>query len=83
MSDLRSIYLREALGQMPRLLSLQDRNPYSSTYGSFHGCCSSSRASRTASVAGIRESAGSASLVGVKAVPSWSLGLERCCTREP
>jgi hypothetical protein len=33
--DLRSIYLDEALGQMPRLLSLQDRNLYSLTYGSF------------------------------------------------
>src|SRR5215213_1989672 len=34
--DLRTVYLEQALGQMPRLLSLQDRNPYSPTYGSFH-----------------------------------------------
>ena len=36
MRDLRSLYLDQALSQMPRLLSLQDRNPYSPTYGSFH-----------------------------------------------
>ena len=36
MNDLRSVYLDAALGQMPRLLSLQDRNPYSPTIGSFH-----------------------------------------------
>ncbi len=36
MKDLRSVYLEQALSQMPRLLSLQDRNPYSPTYGSFH-----------------------------------------------
>ncbi|MCC6180131.1 MAG: hypothetical protein IT305_32855 [Chloroflexi bacterium] len=36
MEDLRSIYLEQAVSQMPRLLSLQDRNPLSPTYGSFH-----------------------------------------------
>src|SRR5215207_9670848 len=30
-----SIYLKKSLEEMPRLLSLQDRNPYSPTYGSF------------------------------------------------
>jgi hypothetical protein len=34
--DLRRQYLTQALGQIPRLLSLQDRNPFSPTYGSFH-----------------------------------------------
>jgi hypothetical protein len=34
-SDLRSVYLEQALSQMPRLLSLQDRNSCSPTYGSF------------------------------------------------
>lgn len=36
MSLLRHVYAEKALGQIPRLLSLQDRNPYSPTYGSFH-----------------------------------------------
>lgn len=36
MSDLRNVYAQEALSQIPRLLSLQDRNPFSPTYGSFH-----------------------------------------------
>ena len=36
MTDLRHIYAEKALGQIPRLLSLQDRNPLSPTYGSFH-----------------------------------------------
>ena len=35
MSDLRSVYAQKALCQIPRLLSLQDRNPYSPTYGCF------------------------------------------------
>jgi hypothetical protein len=34
--DLRHVYLERALNQIPRILSLQDRNPYSPTYGSFH-----------------------------------------------
>jgi hypothetical protein len=34
--DLRHVYLERALSQIPRLLSLQDRNPFSPTYGSFH-----------------------------------------------
>jgi hypothetical protein len=34
--DLRRLYLAQALGQIPRLCSLQDRNPFSPTYGSFH-----------------------------------------------
>jgi len=34
--DLRHVYLERALTQIPRILSLQDRNPYSPTYGSFH-----------------------------------------------
>jgi hypothetical protein len=33
--DLRQVYLQKALSQVPRLLSLQDRNPLSPTYGSF------------------------------------------------
>ncbi len=32
--DLRHVYLERALGQFPRLLSLQDRTPFSPTYGS-------------------------------------------------
>jgi hypothetical protein len=36
MSDLRYVYAEKALNQIPRLLSLQDRNPFSPTYGSFH-----------------------------------------------
>ena len=35
LSDFRSVYLEQALSQMPRLLSLQDRNSCSPTYGSF------------------------------------------------
>ncbi|MBI3336777.1 hypothetical protein HYZ98_04415 [Candidatus Peregrinibacteria bacterium] len=33
--DLRHIYANKALSQIPRLLSLLDRNPYSPTYGCF------------------------------------------------
>ncbi len=33
MSDLRHIYIEKALPQIPRLLSSQDRNPFSPTYG--------------------------------------------------
>ena len=36
MTNLRNVYAEKALNQIPRLLSLQDRNPYSPTYGSFH-----------------------------------------------
>ena len=32
----RDIYAKKALSQIPRLLSLQDRNPFSPTYGCFH-----------------------------------------------
>ncbi|MBU2259066.1 hypothetical protein KKC44_00500, partial [Patescibacteria group bacterium] len=32
---LRDVYAQKALSQIPRLLSLQDRNPYSPTYGCF------------------------------------------------
>ena len=32
---MRHIYAEKALSQIPRLLTLQDRNPYSSTYGCF------------------------------------------------
>jgi hypothetical protein len=35
-SNLRHVYAEKALSQIPRLLSLQDRNPLSPTYGSFH-----------------------------------------------
>ena len=35
MSDLRHIYAEKAVSQIPRLLSLQDRNPFSPTYGCF------------------------------------------------
>ena len=34
--DSRGLYLEQALGQVARLLSLQDRNPFSPSYGSFH-----------------------------------------------
>ncbi len=34
--DLTHVYLERALSQIPRILSLQDRNPFSPTYGSFH-----------------------------------------------
>lgn len=33
--SLRNVYAKKALDQIPRLLSLQDRNRYSPTYGSF------------------------------------------------
>jgi ubiquinone/menaquinone biosynthesis C-methylase UbiE len=33
--SLRSVYAEKALSQIPRLLSLQDRNPFSPTYGCF------------------------------------------------
>jgi hypothetical protein len=36
MTDRRSLYLDHALSQLPRILSLQDRNPFSPTYGSFN-----------------------------------------------
>jgi hypothetical protein len=36
MSTRRHVYAKKALSQVPRLLSLQDRNPLSPTYGSFH-----------------------------------------------
>ncbi len=36
MTDLRHTYAEKAICQIPRLLSLQDRNPFSPTYGSFH-----------------------------------------------
>src|SRR3989338_4271482 len=35
MPYLRSVYSQRALSQIPRLLSLQDRNPYSPTFGCF------------------------------------------------
>ena len=34
--ELRNIYVKKALSQIPRLLGNLDRNPYSSTYGCFH-----------------------------------------------
>lgn len=34
--DLRHVYAQKALVQLPRLISNQDRNPYSPTYGCFH-----------------------------------------------
>lgn len=33
--DLRHIYAKKAISQIPRILSLQDRSPYSPTYGCF------------------------------------------------
>ena len=36
MSALRDVYAQKAIAQIPRLLSLQDRNPFSPTYGCFH-----------------------------------------------
>lgn len=33
---LRHVYAEKAISQIPRLLTLQDRNPYSPTYGCFH-----------------------------------------------
>ncbi|MBI2117379.1 hypothetical protein HYT95_00615 [Candidatus Peregrinibacteria bacterium] len=35
MPDLRSVYAEKALSQIPRLLTLQDRHPFSPTYGCF------------------------------------------------
>jgi 2-polyprenyl-3-methyl-5-hydroxy-6-metoxy-1,4-benzoquinol methylase len=35
-SHMRHIYAQKALSQLPRLLSNQDRNPFSPTYGCFH-----------------------------------------------
>jgi hypothetical protein len=34
--QLRDVYAKKAISQIPRLLSLQDRNPFSPTYGCFH-----------------------------------------------
>ena len=34
--DLRNAYAEEAISQIPRILSCQDRNPYSPTYGCMH-----------------------------------------------
>lgn len=36
MSAPRDIYAQKAIDQIPRLLGLQDRNPFSPTYGCFH-----------------------------------------------
>lgn len=36
MTKLRDVYAQKALSQIPRLLSLQDRNQFSPTYGCFH-----------------------------------------------
>jgi hypothetical protein len=36
LSALRDVYAQKAISQIPRLLSLQDRNPFSPTYGCFH-----------------------------------------------
>jgi SAM-dependent methyltransferase len=36
LSASRDVYAQKALVQIPRLLSLQDRNPFSPTYGCFH-----------------------------------------------
>ncbi|NJN68000.1 MAG: methyltransferase domain-containing protein [Chloroflexaceae bacterium] len=36
MAELRTVYAQQALSQIPRLLSNQDRNPFSPTYGCFH-----------------------------------------------
>lgn len=36
MPALRDVYAQKAISQIPRLLSLQDRNPFSPTYGCFH-----------------------------------------------
>ena len=36
MSQLRDAYAQKAISQIPRLLSLQDRTPFSPTYGCFH-----------------------------------------------
>lgn len=36
MSKLRDVYAQKAFHQIPRLLSLQDRNPFSPSYGCFH-----------------------------------------------
>lgn len=36
MTAQRDVYAQKAISQIPRLLSLQDRNPFSPTYGCFH-----------------------------------------------
>ncbi len=36
MENLRNVYAKKAISQIPRLLGNQDRNPYSPTYGCFH-----------------------------------------------
>ena len=36
MSTLRDVYAQKAIAQIPRLLGLQNRNPFSPTYGCFH-----------------------------------------------
>lgn len=36
MTASRDVYAQKAISQIPRLLSLQDRNPFSPTYGCFH-----------------------------------------------
>lgn len=35
-ASLRNVYAERAISQIPRLLSMQDRNPFSPTYGCFH-----------------------------------------------
>ena len=35
MAELRAVYAQKAISQIPRLLSFQDRNPFSPTYGCF------------------------------------------------
>jgi len=35
MEELRNIYALKAVTQIPRILSLEDRNPFSKTYGCF------------------------------------------------
>jgi len=35
MTELRTVYAQKAISQIPRLLSFQDRNPLSPTYGCF------------------------------------------------
>ena len=36
MQDLRDVYAKKSISQIPRLLTCLDRNPYSPTYGCFH-----------------------------------------------
>jgi hypothetical protein len=36
MNQLRNVYAEKAISQIPRILSLQDRNPFSPTYGCMH-----------------------------------------------